>query len=280
ADGWTPQPIAEAVEDATLIALLIPDLSQPNLFEEQILSHLKPGSMLLFAHGFNIHYGLIKPPNHIDVGLVAPKGPGNLVRDQYTLGRGVPCLAAIHQNMSDHAWPRALDYARGLGGGRAAILQTTFAEETETDLFGEQAIICGGAAELVLAGWETLVEAGYSPEIAYFECLHELKLIVDLLQEGGLTGMHRFISDTASFGALTRGPRVIDEHARGRMKAILSEILSGAFAEEWARAWIEEQGGAGRYGALKDSHEAHPIEATGRALRARMAWLSNSGEDA
>jgi ketol-acid reductoisomerase len=270
-DGWQPLSITEALKGADLIALLTPDMSQKILFEEYIQPAIEPGALLLFAHGFNIHYGQIDPDTHIDIALVAPKGPGALVRSQYEEGRGVPCLLAIHQDASGTAEARGLAYAAGIGGGRAGILGTTFAEETETDLFGEQAVICGGVTALITAGWETLVDAGYSPEVAYFECLHEMKLIVDLLHEGGLQRMPHFISETASFGDLTRGRRIIDESARERMRQVLAEIQSGAFATQWID---EDLAGAPRYNSLLTGDLAHPIEETGAHLRARMPWLN------
>lgn len=274
-DGFAPTSFEEAARDADLIAMLLPDPIQPEIFERHIAPQLKPGALLLFAHGFNIHYNLIQPPKNIDIGLIAPKSPGNRVREEYLQGRGVPCLAAIHQDATDTAWPKILSYGRGLGGDRAGILRTTFAEETETDLFGEQAVICGGVAELVRAGFDTLTEAGYSPEAAYFECLHELKLIVDLLHHGGLARMHRFISDTASYGALTRGPRIIEESTRERMRQILSEIQSGAFAKEWIEA---QNSKPNTLHNLKREHIEHPIESAGSPLRTRMPWLASDGE--
>ena len=272
ADGFSPLPIRDALEGADIIMLLAPDLAQPELYASTIAPALEPGMLLLFAHGYNIHFGQITPPAFIDIGLIAPKSPGNRVRQEFERGRGVPCLAAVHQDASDTAWPRTLAYAQAIGGGHAGILRTTFAEETETDLFGEQAVICGGVAELVLAGFDTLTDAGYSKEAAYFECLHELGLIVDLLQRGGLGGMHRFISDTASYGAITRGPRIIDARARENMKAILEEIRSGAFAREWNT----DQGTTLQ--ALLGTHREHPIEETGAALRARMPWLQDDND--
>jgi len=269
-DGFSPMTMTDAIDCADLIAILTPDMAQPALWADLIAPRIADGALLLFAHGFAIHYGRIKPGAGIDVALVAPKGPGALVRTQYEQGRGVPCLLAVHQDPTGTAEARALAYAAGIGGARAGVLSTTFAEETETDLFGEQAVICGGVSALILAGWETLVDAGYSPEIAYFECLHEMKLIVDLLHDGGLERMHRFISETASFGDLTRGPRVVDEEARERMKRILGEIRSGAFARQWID---EDKDGRPNYRALRERDLAHPIEETGARLRARMPWL-------
>ncbi|MGB0592019.1 MAG: ketol-acid reductoisomerase [Myxococcota bacterium] len=269
-DGWEPTLMAEAVAAAEVVALLVPDPVQPALFEAVVAPNLTDGTLLLFAHGFNVHFKQLTVPDHVDVGLVAPKGPGGLVRRQFEEGRGVPSLVAVEQDVTGKALERTLSYAHGLGAARAAVLSTTFAEETETDLFGEQAVLCGGATELVTAGWETLVEAGYSPEVAYFECLHELKLIVDLLYEGGLGGMHKYISETASYGDLTQGGRVVDDRVRARMRGVLADIQSGQFA----RAWREEnERGRERYETLLAEDLAHPIEAVGAQLRARMPWL-------
>src|SRR5579863_3307704 len=232
-DGWKLRAPSEASEGADVIVMLAPDMAQPAIYVNEIAPNLKSGAMLLFSHGFNIHYGQITPPKDVDVTMVAPKGPGNLVRRQYEAQRGVPCLIAVHQDASGHAFARTLSYANAIGGTKPGVIETTFKEETETDLFGEQAVLCGGARALIEAGWETLVAAGYQPESAYFECLHELKLIVDLIYEGGIAGMRYSISDTAEYGDLTRGPRVIDEHVRATMAAILDDIKSGAFAEEW-----------------------------------------------
>lgn len=269
-DSWSPHSVKDAVTDADLVAILVPDPAQPSLFEEQIRPHLKPGSLLLFAHGFNVHFKQVTLPQNVDVGLVAPKAPGDLVRRQFEEGRGVPCLVAVERDVTGRALPRTLAFAKGLGAMRAAVLETTFAEETETDLFGEQAVLCGGVTELVTAGWEVLVEAGYSPDVAYFECLHELKLIVDLLHEGGLARMHRFVSTTASFGDLTRGNKVVDESVRDRMREVLAEIRNGDFAKEWCD---ENEKGGERYQSLLDADLAHPIEEVGTRLRARMPWL-------
>jgi ketol-acid reductoisomerase len=269
ADGWQPMTMEEATAGADLIAFLTPDLSQPALFE-RLRPTFRPGALLLFAHGFNVHYGYIQPPMGLDCALVAPKAPGAMVRRQFELGKGVPCLYALHADATGTARQRTLAYAHGLGGSRAGLLETTFAEETETDLFGEQAVLCGGATELVLAGFETLTDAGYQPEVAYFECLHELKLIVDLLYEGGLSRMHTFISETASYGDLSRGPRLIDDQARARMREILGEIQSGAFAREWV---AEHANGREAYDALLKRDLDHPIEQIGRQLRSRMSWL-------
>ncbi len=275
-DGFEPQPVGVAVDDAELVAILCPDMAQPEVYREQVAPALKPGAAVLFAHGFNVHYKQIEPAAGVDVVLIAPKSPGKLVRQQYTEGRGVPCLVAVATDATGKAFDRALAYAWGLGGTRAAVLETTFAEETETDLFGEQAVLCGGVTELMAAGWETLVEAGYQPEVAYFECLHELKLIVDLIYEGGFARMHEFVSDTAKYGDLTRGPRVVDSHSRDRMKAVLSEIRTGAFAKEWIN---ENQSGCKTYKALLKKDLEHPVEAVGKKLREQMAWLTEQKGD-
>ncbi|MBI4566184.1 MAG: ketol-acid reductoisomerase [Planctomycetes bacterium] len=269
-DGWKPQEPTAAVRAADVVCMLVPDMTQEALYRDAVAPGLRPGAMLLFSHGFNIHYGRIRPSRDIDVAMVAPKGPGRLVRRQYEEERGVPCLLAIHQDATGKAFERALAYAHAIGGTRAGVLQTTFAEETETDLFGEQAVLCGGVTELIAAGWETLVDAGYAPEVAYFECLHELKLIVDLIYEGGFARMHRFVSETAKFGDLTRGPRIVDARVREAMKQILAEIHSGAFAKEWI---AENQAGRPRYTALLERDLNHPLEKVGRELRSRMSWL-------
>lgn len=270
-DGWKPEAPAAAAKSVDVVVMLAPDMAQPDLFREAVAPNLKSGGLLVFSHGFNIHYKLIEPAPELDVVLIAPKSPGNLVRAQYEKGQGVPCLLAVHQDATGEAFDRVLAYGHGLGGARAGILETTFAEETETDLFGEQAVLCGGVSELITAGWETLVEAGYQPEVAYFECLHELKLIVDLIHEGGLARMHQFVSDTAKYGDLTRGPRVIDSRVRETMKKILEEIRSGAFAQEWVQ---ENKDGCPRYQELLQKDLDHPIEVAGKELRARMAWLN------
>lgn len=274
ADGLRVEEPAEAVKQADLVAVLTPDMVQPKLYEDAIEKNLKPNAALLFAHGFNVHFDQIKPRTDIDVILVAPKGPGALVRREYEKGHGVPCLYAIHQDSSGEARDKVLAYAAGIGGARAMLIETHFAEETETDLFGEQAVLCGGATELVLQGYETLVEAGYKPEVAYYECLHELKLIVDLLHEGGLAKMHKFVSETAQYGDLTRGPRVVNDETRARMREVLAEIRDGTFAKEWV---AEYQAGNGNYRAMKERDLAHPIEQVGAALRARMPWLEPAG---
>ncbi len=261
----------DAVGKADLIAMLVPDLAQKSLYES-VAKSLKKGAVLLFAHGFNIHFKQIRPRKDLDVVLIAPKGPGDLVRRQYQQGRGVPCLIAVAQDSSGKAHARALAYAHGIGGTRGGVLDTTFAEETETDLFGEQAVLCGGATELVVKGFETLVEAGYQPEVAYYECLHELKLIVDLLHEGGITKMHEFISETAKYGDLTRGPRVVNDRTKKEMGKILKEIQRGKFARQWIQ---ENAQGQPNYKRLLAQDINHPIEKVGLALRARMPWLND-----
>jgi ketol-acid reductoisomerase len=272
-DGFEPMLPKEACEKADLIMILVPDQTQPALYKECIEPVLKPGKMLLFAHGFNIHYGQIIPPAEVDVAMVAPKGPGHLVRREFERGAGVPCLVAVHQNASGKALEKALAYAKGIGGTRAGVIETTFKEETETDLFGEQVVLCGGVSALIKAGFETLVEAGYQPEIAYFECLHELKLIVDLIYEGGLAFMRYSISDTAEYGDLTRGPRIINEAVRAEMKKILKEIQTGEFAREWI---LENQAGRPVLNALRKKEAEHPIEEVGARLRAMMPWLKKN----
>ncbi|NBD95026.1 MAG: ketol-acid reductoisomerase [Gammaproteobacteria bacterium] len=275
-DGFRVAEPADAAARAGLIALLTPDMAQPQVYG-QIESSIQPGSALLFAHGFNIHFGGIQPRADIDVVMVAPKGPGDLVRRQYEEGRGVPCLRAIAQDASGQAADKALSYAHGIGGTRGGVIDTSFQEETETDLFGEQVVLCGGTAELVIQGFETLVEAGYQPEVAYFECLHELKLIVDLLHEGGMAKMYEFISDTAAYGDLTRGPRIIDAATRERMREVLGEIRSGRFARDWI---LENQAGLPQHKALMAQRTGHDIERVGKALRARMSWLQPTARQA
>jgi ketol-acid reductoisomerase len=269
-DGLAVAEPADAVAEADLVAMLVPDLAQKALYDS-VENSLQKGATLLFAHGFNIHYKQIKPRKDLDVVLIAPKGPGDLVRRQYQQGRGVPCLLAVAQDAGGKAHAKALAYAHGIGGTRGGVLDTTFGEETETDLFGEQAVLCGGATELVVKGFETLVEAGYQPEVAYYECLHELKLIVDLLHEGGLTKMHQFISDTAKYGDLTRGPRVVNDRVKKEMQKILKEVQNGKFA----RQWIEENASGGKnYSKLLKEDKDRQIEKVGAELRARMPWLN------
>ncbi len=269
-DGLKVMEIAEAAQWADVIMMLIPDTMQPEVYKNQIAPYLKEGNALAFAHGFNIHFGQIVPPKYVDVFMVAPKGPGSLVRRMYQEGKGVPCLVAVVQNATGKAFDIALAYAKGIGGTRAGVIETTFKEETETDLFGEQVILCGGVTALIKAAFETLVEAGYQPEVAYFECLHELKLIVDLIYEQGISGMRKWVSDTAKYGDVTRGPRVIDAHVRERLWEILTEIQTGAFAKEWI---LENMVGRPVFNALLKADEEHPIEEVGKRLRAMMPWL-------
>ncbi|BAV99610.1 ketol-acid reductoisomerase [Lysobacter enzymogenes] len=277
ADGFTVKTPAEAVADADLVAVLTPDMVQAQLYRDVIEPNIREGACLLFAHGFNVHYGQIAPRADLDVVLVAPKGPGALVRREYEIGRGVPSVYAVHQDTSGRAEEFALTYCAGIGGARQNAIKTTFKEETETDLFGEQAVLCGGATKLVQAGWETLVEAGYQPEVAYYECLHELKLIVDLFYEGGITRMHEFISETAQYGALTRGSYVVDDNTKAQMRKVLAEIQDGTFAKQWI---AEYASGNANYKALKRGDLEHPIEAVGKKLRANMKWLDNAPKTA
>ena len=267
--------ISDAVAEADLIMIILPDTELKRVYELEIAPHLKSGDTLLFAHGFNIRFDLITPPADVDVAMVAPKGPGHLVRRTYVEGGGVPCLIAVHQDASGHAKEVALAYAHGIGGTRAGVLETTFKEETETDLFGEQAVLCGGVTALVRAGYETLTEAGYQPESAYFECLHELKLIVDLMYEQGITGMRYSISDTAEYGDLTRGSRIISAAVKAEMKEVLNEIQDGRFAAEWIK---ENEIGRPRYRELKEAGRRHPIEQIGTKLREMMPFVSAGKE--
>jgi ketol-acid reductoisomerase len=268
--GLKVQTAAEVAAAADIIMMLVPDQHQARVYREAIEPSMKPGKTLMFAHGFNIHFGQIVPAAGVDVSMIAPKGPGHLVRRLYTEGSATPALVAVHQDASGKAKEVALAYAKGIGCTRAGVLETTFEEETETDLFGEQCVLCGGVTELVKAGFDTLVEAGYQPEIAYFECMHELKLIVDLMYEGGMTYMRYSISDTAEYGDYTRGPRVIDDCARETMQDILTEIQDGSFAREWL---LENQVGRPHYRALKRQNADHLIEEVGSELRGMMSWL-------
>ena len=277
ADGFVVQAPAEAVKDADLVAILTPDMVQKKVYEESIGPNMKPGACLLFAHGLNVHFDMITPREDLDVVLVAPKGPGALVRREYEIGRGVPCIYAVHQDKSGKAEQLALAYAAGLGGARANIIKTTFKEETETDLFGEQAVLCGGASSLVQAGFETLVEAGYQPEIAYYEVLHELKLIVDLFYEGGITRMLEFISETAQYGDFVSGPRVIDASVKARMKDVLTDIQNGTFTRNWQ---AEYDAGLPNYRKFQQADKDHPIEKVGKELRAKMVWLQSGAAQA
>ncbi len=271
ADGLVVQEPAVAARGAAIVAFLTPDMSQASLYAT-VEESLSRGAAILFAHGFAIHFEQIRPREDLDVVLIAPKGPGHLVRRQYEEGHGVPCLVAVGQDSSGRALDLALAYGEGIGGARAGVIETTFAEETETDLFGEQAVLCGGATELVVAGFETLVEAGYQPEVAYYECMHELKLIVDLLHEGGLRKMHEFISETAAWGDLTRGRRIVDADVRQKMQEVLAEVRDGTFAREWIN---ENESGKKEYRRLMQQDLDHPIEKTGASLRSRMDWLEN-----
>ncbi|NCF50640.1 ketol-acid reductoisomerase [Gammaproteobacteria bacterium] len=269
ADGLTVKEPAEAVQGATVIVFLTPDMVQKQLYDT-LVADIGQNATLLFAHGFAVHFKLIEARDDLNVVLIAPKGPGDLVRRQYEEGHGVPCLVAVHQDATGDALQLALAYSAGIGGARAGVIETTFAEETETDLFGEQAVLCGGATELIVAGFETLVEAGYQPEVAYYEVMHELKLIVDLLHEGGLKKMFEFISDTAAYGDLVSGPRVVGPQARAAMKAILADIQDGTFARNWI---AENAAGMSEFRRMRQQDLDHPIEKVGAELRGRMDWL-------
>ena len=270
AEGFKVAEPGEAVKGADLVAVLTPDMVQADVYTQSIEPNIKPGAALLFAHGFNVHFKRIDPRKDIDVILVAPKGPGALVRTEYERGRGVPSIWAVYQDVSGQAEAKAHAYANGIGGGRAMLIKTDFKEETETDLFGEQAVLCGGASSLVQAGFETLVEAGYQPEIAYYEVLHELKLIVDLFYEGGITKMLQFVSETAQYGDYVSGPRVIDAGVKARMKDVLTDIQNGTFARNWI---AEHEAGLPNYKKFKQADLEHPVEVVGAKLRARMPWL-------
>jgi len=269
-DGFKPMSASDAAKEADIVSLLTEDTVQPKVYKNELLSGLKKGSTLLFAHGFNILFNQIVPSKDIDIIMVAPKGPGSLVRRMYSEGKGVPCLIAVQQDASGKAKETALAYAKGIGGTKAGVIETTFKEETETDLFGEQAVLCGGASALIQTGFEVLVEAGYSPEMAYFECLHELKLITDMIQESGITGMRSRVSDTAEYGDLTRGPRLVTEETKKEMKKILKEIQDGEFAREWI---LENQANRPVFNALVNKGKEHLIEKTGKKLRSMMPWM-------
>jgi ketol-acid reductoisomerase len=269
-DGLTVHSVADAASEGDVVMVLLPDEQQGAAWEESIRDGIAPGKLLMFAHGFSIHYGEVKPDPGVDVGMVAPKSPGHLVRRQFEQGRGVPGLMAIHQDASGETRELVLAYAHGIGCTRAGVIETTFKDETETDLFGEQAVLCGGLTELVRAGYETLVEAGYSPDLAYFECLHELKLIVDLMYEGGIETMRSSISNTAEYGDLTRGSKIIGEPTRDAMREVLGDIQSGAFAREWI---AENRAGQENFQRLREEQRGHPIEREGRQLRKMMPWL-------
>ncbi|PKR84485.1 ketol-acid reductoisomerase [Heyndrickxia camelliae] len=274
-DGFQVKSVKEASEEADVIMILLPDEKQTKVYNEEIKQGLYPGKALVFAHGFNIHFHQIVPPENVDVFLVAPKGPGHLVRRTYTENAGVPALIAVHQDVTGEARELAFAYAKAIGGSRAGVLETTFKEETETDLFGEQAVLCGGLTSLVKAGFETLTEAGYQPELAYFECLHEMKLIVDLMYEGGLKGMRYSISDTAQWGDFVSGPRVVNEDTKERMKELLKEIQTGQFAKGWI---LENQANRPVFNAINESEKQHPIEVVGEELRKLMPFVNSKKE--
>ena len=269
-DGVPATHADDAVKEATVVMVLTPDTSHAKLYRESIEANLKPGAMLMFAHGFSVHFGTVQPKPDVDVTMIAPKGPGHLLRSTYVQGQGIPALVAVQQDATGRAHDRALAYGRALGSARAGILETSFKEETETDLFGEQAVLCGGVSQLVKTGFETLVEAGYQPELAYFEVLHELKLIVDLMYRGGLAFMRHSISDTAEFGDYVSGPRVIDEHVRESMRQVLREIQDGTFAERWID---ESTNGRAQFNSLRDKESKHQLEQVGAGLRSMMSWL-------
>jgi ketol-acid reductoisomerase len=268
--------VAQAAQEADLVMVLAPDQTQKKIYDEEIAASMTKGKALFFGHGFNIHFGQVRPPPDVDVVLIAPKGPGHLVRRQFQDGRGIPCLIAVHQDATGQAKQLGLAYARALGGTRAGVLDTTFKEETETDLFGEQAVLCGGASALIKAGFEVLTEAGYQPESAYFECLHEMKLIVDLMYEGGLAWMRHSISDTAEYGDYTRGPRIITDETKQEMRRILKEIQTGQFAKEFI---LENQVGRPVFEKLREAEKAHPVEEVGKRLRDMMSWIREAKKD-
>ncbi|SDW94768.1 ketol-acid reductoisomerase [Marininema mesophilum] len=270
-DGFTVLEVAEAVKQADLINLLMPDEIMPRVYKEEVEPHLKPGSALFFSHGFNIHFEQIQPPSNVDVALIAPKGPGHLVRRVYAEGFGVPALIAVQQDASGSATEVGLAYAEGIGATRAGVIETTFKEETETDLFGEQAVLCGGVSSLVKNSYETLIEAGYQPEIAYFECFHELKLIVDLMYEEGLAGMRYSISNTAEYGDYVSGKRVVGDASRTAMKEVLQEIQDGSFAKKWI---AENESGGHEFLRMREEESQHSLETTGAKLRETMAWIN------
>ncbi len=276
AEGLRVVGAAEAAAEAEVIMLLVPDHVARHVYTESVQPHLTDGKALFFGHGFNIRFGYITPPPGVDVAMVAPKGPGHLVRREYTAGRGVPVIVAVEQDATGGAWPLALSYAKAIGGLRAAGIRTTFTEETETDLFGEQAVLCGGVSRLIQAGFETLTEAGYQPEVAYFETLHELKLIVDLIYEGGIAKQRWSVSDTAEYGDYVSGPRVIDDGVKARMGEVLADVRSGAFAERFI---ADQDAGAPEFRRLRAEQESHPIEATGRELRQLFSWVKESATD-
>ena len=273
-EGLEVLDVAEAASRGDVVMILLPDEKQAEVWESEIRDGIAPENLLMFAHGFSIHFGQIEPPAEVDVGMVAPKGPGHLVRRQFTEGRGVPCLMAVEQDASGNARDMVLAYAKGIGGTRAGVIATTFKDECETDLFGEQSVLCGGVTELVRAGFETLVEAGYDPRLAYFECLHELKLIVDLMYEGGIQGMRHSISNTAEYGDMTRGKRVIGDETRAAMRQILADIQSGEFAREWI---AENRAGAESFQRMREEAEGRQVERVGADLRKMMPWIEGDG---
>ncbi|MEE2738971.1 MAG: ketol-acid reductoisomerase [Planctomycetota bacterium] len=270
--GFQPVPLSEATKQGDLVNVLLPDEVQGDLYQQHIKPELQPGNILLCSHGFNVHFGQVEPPEGVDAALVAPKGPGHLVRSEFEGGGGVPCLVAYSDNASEESKQLSLAYAKGIGGTRGGVIETTFADETETDLFGEQTVLCGGVSELVKAAFETLVDAGYEPELAYFECMHELKLIVDLFYQGGLNYMRYSISNTAEFGDYTRGPRIVTDETREEMKKILKEIQSGQFAREWI---LENRSGQPVFKALRRQDREHPVEQVGQQLRSMMSWIDS-----
>jgi len=268
--GFKPLTVEEATEQGDIVTILLPDELQGDIYRDHIREHLSPGNVLLCSHGFNVHFGLVEAPKGVDMLLVAPKGPGHLVRSEFVAGGGVPCLIATNEGASDATFKIGLAYAKGIGGTRAGVIHTTFAEETETDLFGEQAVLCGGVSALVKAGFETLVEAGYQPEMAFFECMHELKLIVDLFYQGGLNYMRYSVSNTAEYGDYTRGPRIITDETKAEMKRMLKEIQNGEFARQWI---LENKAGAPAFKAMRRLERNHPLEEVGKQLRRLMAWI-------
>ena len=270
--GFQPVPLSEATKQGDLVNVLLPDEVQGDLYQQHIKPELQPGNILLCSHGFNVHFGQVEPPEGVDAALVAPKGPGHLVRSEFEGGGGVPCLVAYSDNASEESKQLSLAYAKGIGGTRGGVIETTFADETETDLFGEQTVLCGGVSELVKAAFETLVDAGYEPELAYFECMHELKLIVDLFYQGGLNYMRYSISNTAEFGDYTRGPRIVTDETREEMKKILKEIQTGQFAREWI---LENRSGQPVFKALRRQDRGHPVEQVGQQLRSMMSWIDS-----
>jgi ketol-acid reductoisomerase len=274
--GFEPVSAAEAAAAGDVVNILLPDEVQGDTYEQDIKPHIKPGNILMCSHGFNVHFGFVKAPEGVDTLLVAPKGPGHLVRSEFVAGGGVPCLIATNDGAAEATSQIGLAYAKGIGGTRAGVIRTSFAEETETDLFGEQTVLCGGVSALVKAGFETLVEAGYQPEMAYFECMHELKLIVDLFYQGGLSYMRYSVSNTAEYGDYTRGPRIVNDQTKAEMKKILAEIRSGTFAKEWIG---EAKSGGANFKKMREQDKNHPVEVTGRKLRKLMSWIDSKEVD-